>query len=313
MTALEYLIEPDHNPDRKNKNGEISGSIEVNCFGDSLTFSYGGGEITYPGTLKGLLGSKYRVNNLGIGGETTVTIAGRQGSIPMGVKAVTIPAKVNTVEIAFCGEGEEVPKPLRQGEAGVNPCFLKGIKGTLSITQSTTTSEDVKWYFTRENSGEEVHIEVGEEIITQAALHRRKGILVLWTGTNDVFSDSIDKSVEKLLHKQRIMIDYLKSSDKKYIVLGLTHKKNLEPSVIEGINKALEIEYGEYFLDIKTALVKNGLQASGLKESGQDRQDISQGNVPESLRVDDVHLNAYGYRFIGQQVYKKGCELGYWQ
>ncbi len=221
MTALEYEIEPDHNPDRKNKNGDISGSIEVNCFGDSLTFSYGGGEITYPGTLKDLLGSKYRVNNLGIGGETTVTIAGRQGSIPMRVKAVTIPAKVNTVEIAFCGEGEEVPKPLRQGEAGVNPCFLRGIKGTLSITQSTTTSEDVKWYFTRQDSGEEVHIEEGEEVITQAALHRRNGI--------------------------------------------------------------------------------------------QDRQDISQGSVPDSLRVDDVHLNEYGYRFIGEQVYKKGCELGYWQ
>jgi len=313
MTALEYEIEPDHNPDRKNKNGDISGSIEVNCFGDSLTFSYGGGEITYPGTLEDLLGSKYRVNNLGIGGETTVTIAGRQGSIPMRVKAVTIPAKVNTVEIAFCGEGEEVPKPLRQGEAGVNPCFLRGIKGTLSITQSTTTSEDVKWYFTRQDSGEEVHIEEGEEVITQAALHRRNGILVLWTGTNDVFSDPIGKSVEKLLHKQRIMIDYLKSCDKKYIVLGLTHKKNLEPSVIDGINKALEKEYGEYFLDIKTALVKNGLQASDLEESGQDRQDISQGSVPDSLRVDDVHLNEYGYRFIGEQVYKKGCELGYWQ
>ncbi len=313
MTALKHEIEPDHIPDNKKKNGEISGNIEVNCYGDSLTFSYGGGEITYPGTLKGLLGSKYRVNNLGIGGETTITIAGRQGSIPMRVKAVTIPAKVNTIEIAFCGEGEEVPKPLRQGEAGVNPCFLKGIKGILSITQSTTTSEDAKWYFTREDSGEEVHIEEGEEVITQAAWHRRYGILVLWTGTNDVFSDPIGKSIEKLLHKQRIMIDYLKSSDKKYIVLGLTYKKNLEASVIDGINKALEKEYGEYFLDIKTALVKYGLQASGIVESGQDKRDIGQGNVPASLRVDEVHLNEHGYRFIGEQVYKKGCELGYWK
>lgn len=313
MTALKYEIEPDHNPDKSNINGEIFGSIEVNCFGDSLTFSYGGGEITYPGTLKSLLGSKYQVNNLGIGGETTVTIAGRQGSIPMRVKAVTIHAKINTVEIAFCGEGEEIPKPLRQGEAGVNPCFLKGIKGTLSITQSTTTSEDAKWYFTREDSGEDVHIEEGEEVITQAALYRRYGILVLWTGTNDVFSDPIGKSIEELLHKQRIMIDYLKSREKKYIVLGLTYKKNLEPSVIDGINKVLEKEYGEYFLDIKTALVKYGLQASGIRKSGQDRQAISQGNVPESLRVDEVHLNECGYRFIGDQVYKKGCELGYWK
>jgi hypothetical protein len=69
---------------------EITEGYEVNCFGDSLTFSYGGDGLTYPGTLKKLLGNQYEVNNLGIGGESTITIAGRQGSIPMRVMAVTI-------------------------------------------------------------------------------------------------------------------------------------------------------------------------------------------------------------------------------
>ena len=40
--------------------------------------------------------------------------------------------------------------------------------------------------------------------------------------------------------------------------------------------------------------------------------DKSKKNIPESLRVDDVHLNKYGYTFIGQQVYQKGTDWGYW-
>ncbi|MGB8454154.1 MAG: SGNH/GDSL hydrolase family protein [Anaerocolumna sp.] len=284
---------------------------EINCFGDSLTFSYGGDGLTYPGTLKKLLGDKYMVNNLGIGGESTITIAGRQGSIPMQVKAVTIPAKVKIVEIQFLAFDGEIPKPLRQGEAGVNPCYLGEIKGYLSITQSTTTSDDVKWYFSREEEGAKVHIREGEELITQASLSGRSGILVLWTGTNDGFPNPYDRSVSQLIEKQKIMINYLKDADKKYIVIGLTHLK-IGPSMVDSINKELEKVHGKHFLDIKRYLLKEGLQSSGLQETDQDRHDIGEGNIPESLRVDDVHLNACGYTLTGQQVYKKGTELGYW-
>jgi lysophospholipase L1-like esterase len=206
----------------------------------------------------------------------------------------------------------ETPKPLRQGEAGVNPCYLNGIKGCLSITQSTTTSNDVKWYFTREEEGAEVHIREAEELITQASLYRRSGILILWTGTNDGFQIPFDSSLKLLIKKQKVMIDYLKDADKKYIVIGLTHLKDIASSVIDNINKELEKVYGRHFLDIRKYLLEKGLQESGLQETDQDRLDIRNGNIPESLRVDEVHFNAHGYTLIGQQVYEKGSELGYW-
>lgn len=299
--------------EKKLKIDETAVRREVNCFGDSLTFSYGGDGITYPGTLMKLLGDRYEVNNLGIGGESTITIAGRQGSIPMHVEAFTIPAEVKAVEIHFMNIHGETPKPLRQGEAGVNPCYLNGIKGNLSITQSTTTSDDVKWYFTREEEGEEeVSIGEAEELITQASLFRRTGILILWTGTNDGLENPVDSAVDRLIEKQKIMIDYLKDTKKQYIVLGLTHLKNINPSGIDDINRKLEQVYGSHFLNIKVCLLEEGLLESGLQETDQDKQDIRSGNIPESLRVDDVHFNAQGYAFIGQQVYRKGTELGYW-
>lgn len=288
-------------------------SIDVNCLGDSLTYSYGGNGITYPGTLQALLGREYQVNNLGIGGENTVTIAGRQGSIPMLVKAVTIPAETAIVEIAFLENRGEVPKPLRQGEAGINPCYLKGIKGELSITQSTTVSEDARWYFTREKEGEPVKIGEGEVLVTSASLSKRKGIVILWTGTNDRLAPPAEEAAKVLAEKQKLMIDYIEETDKKYIVLGLTHLTTMDSRETDSLNRELEGIYGDHFLDIRRKLLQSGLKAFHREETAQDSLDISQGNVPGSLRVDDVHLNSSGYMFIGQQVFQKGVELGYWK
>lgn len=313
MTILEHKSKPV----TKKCAEDIYGNKEINCFGDSLTFGYGGNETTYPATLQNMLGSEYQVNNLGVGGESTLTIAGRQGSIPMQVKAMIIPANGKTVEIEFLEQNypeitSEVPKPLRQGEAGINPCYLGGMKGNLTITQSTTTSEDAKWYFTREEGEEKVYIKEGEALITQASQSKRNGILILWTGTNDKLKTLQTDSVTALINKQKTMINYLESTEKKYIVLGLTFVKDMEASGIEKINRELEKEYGNHFIDIRRRIQKDGLSSSNLPETEQDRLDYKAGNIPLSLRVDEVHLNACGYRFIGQEVYRKGRELGYW-
>jgi lysophospholipase L1-like esterase len=284
--------------------------IDVNCFGDSLTFGYGGEGITYPGTLQKLLGNGYQVYNMGVGGETTTTIAGRQGSIPMLVKTVTIPAEVKALEVELISANGEIPKPLRQGEAGVNPCYIKGIKGNLTITQTDTTNSDAKWYFTREEKGAETFIKEPVELITAASLNRRQGVLILWTGTNDLFDIPKDRLAKKIIEQQRVMVDYMEYSEKQYIIIGLTYSTAFP--FIDDVNKELKETYGKHFLNIKPYLLEEGLKAAGLVETEQDRLKKNQGNIPESLLVDDVHFNALGYTLIGEQVYKKGIELGYW-
>ena len=37
----------------------------------------------------------------------------------------------------------------------------------------------------------------------------------------------------------------------------------------------------------------------------RDRRDMEAGRVPESLRSDEVHLNRYGYRVMGELVFRK--------
>ena len=61
------------------------------CYGDSLTYGSGGEGVSYPSVLEECL-RKNRIYipvvNMGIGGENTVTIAGRAGAIPFRVAGV---------------------------------------------------------------------------------------------------------------------------------------------------------------------------------------------------------------------------------
>ena len=40
--------------------------------------------------------------------------------------------------------------------------------------------------------------------------------------------------------------------------------------------------------------------------------DISDGEIPSSLRYDSVHFNAKGYQIVANCIYKQGKILGYW-
>ncbi len=73
-------------------------------WGDSLTAGSGGSGTTFPTVLQSLLGESYKVINCGIGGENSLTIAGRQGGIPMAIKhSVELPADNSEIIIGDKG------------------------------------------------------------------------------------------------------------------------------------------------------------------------------------------------------------------
>ena len=78
--------------DKKNTFEKQQESIPgIVCIGDSLTAGTEGG---YPKFLSDALiynGVRVPVYNIGVGGENTLTIAGRMGAIPFTVYAFTIP------------------------------------------------------------------------------------------------------------------------------------------------------------------------------------------------------------------------------
>ncbi len=272
------------------------GERRVICWGDSLTYGEGGNGVTYPSTLKDRLNCE--VINYGIQGETVTQIGIRTGAFPMSVGAFEIPSDPKRVKVSLWMDGED-PNMMRLGDAGINPCTIAGIEGTLSYSQ-----EENSYYFTRATAGDPLSVEKGTEVETFAAKDKRKSdVVILFAGTN-LAPDRAH--IGELIDAEKQILEYLDA--KAYLVVGLTSLA-MAPDVV-WINQALAAEFGERFLDIRTYLLQHGLEDAGIQPTLQDRQDLADGEIPSSLRVDIVHGNESFYRIIGEQVMGKLQELG---
>ncbi|MFT3982804.1 MAG: hypothetical protein QM697_02760 [Lachnospiraceae bacterium] len=270
------------------------------CWGDSLTEGTGGEGVTYPDTLAKLSGAE--VLNYGVYAELASCIAARQGGNPMHIKeTVTIPAAIEPVEIGLENAKDNPEMLLVFGEAGINPCSISGIEGTLSIDSQTGIR-----YFTRGAAGEAVTVESRSPVLFHAMRDKREDdILVIFSGTNDSPDTS---NIRDVIAYQRAMIDY--AGTENYVIIGMTRKKYMPQ--IEAVNQLLAEEYGEHFLDVRTYLLQNGLQEAGVTATEQDREDLKNGEIPASLRSDeDGHGTSAFYRIIGEQLHKKLLALKY--
>ncbi|OLA82407.1 MAG: hypothetical protein BHW44_11300 [Roseburia sp. 40_7] len=265
------------------------GKKRIICWGDSLTYGQGGEGTTYPSVLE----EDYQaeVINYGIQGETARQIGIRMGAFPMSVGTFEIPAETVPVEVSLWQWGED-PIMMRLGDCAINPCTIAGVKGTLSYR-----AEEVKYYFTRQEAGESVPVPEGTEVETFAAMDKKDSdIIVLFAGTN---LPPDKDTVGELISLEKQMIEYL--GTEQYIILGLTSKTYIP----------LKEAFGEHFLDIRSYILQHGLEDAGITPTEQDQKDIADGEIPSSIRVDDIHGNAAFYKIIGEQVGKKLEELGY--
>lgn len=270
------------------------------CWGDSLTEGTGGSGTTYPNTLEKLSGRE--VLNYGVYAEMASCIAARQGGNPMHAdEAFTIPAACEPVEIKPVNESGSPEMLMVFGDAGINPCSIGGVMGTMSINMDNGAR-----YFTRSEAGDEVAVAGGTPILFHAMLDKKDDdILVIFSGTND-YPDT--ESIKDVIAYQRAMLEYAGAEN--YVVIGMTKKKAME-EIVE-INQILAEEYGEHFLDIREYLMEHGLEDAGAAETEQDRADMAAGEIPTSLRTDEEgHGTSAFYRIIGEQLYKKMQELGY--
>ncbi len=267
------------------------------CWGDSLTYGQGGNGVTYPSVLEEKL--NLEVLNYGIQGETARQIGIRMGAFPMSVGACSVPAETTPVQVTLWQAGED-PIMMRLGDCAINPCYIGGIEGTLSYR-----AEENAYYFVRTEAGDAVSVGEGTEVETYASRNKKESdIIVLFAGTN---LPPDRHTVGDLIEREKQMLEYLGSE--RYIVIGLTSKK-LIPDV-EEINVALQEAFGEHFLDIRSFLLEYDLKDAGIEPSAKDKKNVARGEIPASLRVDEVHGNEVFYRLIGERVYEKLEELSY--
>lgn len=246
------------------------------------------------------------VNNYAVSGEGAQQIASRQGGSLAYVQPCTIPANggVNIVLKDLVGTSISL---LNQGDAGINPCYINDIKGTLSKNGSNMV-------FTRSENGNDIEVTHPVPLITDANKNARDGIIIIWCGSNNKTYFNNSPTTEKneihnIIRCIKTMINHSNSGGK-YIVIGMTSKAYMPQ--VETVNKALATEFGEHFLDVRNNILLAGLKESMITPTEQDNTDIENGEIPSSLRIDDIHFNTKGYALIARYVYEHGKFLGYW-
>lgn len=288
------------------------------CWGDSLTYGYSDPldnnnfdgysksrfdhrqRICYPSALAEMVGRP--VINLGVSGETCQTIMARQGADPMLTPAFTIPADTTPVEIGTFGNlynGGLKTKSGRNatilgyGNSGINPCYIKGIKGYLTATGQKSDRSGIKYYFQRETAGAVVSVPEGTVIQTYAMRNLRKGVAIIWMGYNGQFNGPQD-----MVNKINSMIEYGHYSD--YLVLTCNE---IYADDSYGFYKAA---WGNRFLYLRPLLGRIGVQEAGLWSDGT----LKDNGIAQELDYDGVHFNSYGCKAIASFVFKRLLENG---
>jgi lysophospholipase L1-like esterase len=128
-------------------------------------------------------------------------------------------------------------------------------------------------------------------------------IQVFWLGRNDA-STGWDATASAAL-KTRIAdsISLITSTPKRYLVLGVIngdyadeYDGTTKHTNLLSLNDDLAALYPSNFIDIRQVLIDEA-------DPVADATDISNDVPPDSLRSDDIHLNAAGYAIVAQAVY----------
>lgn len=288
------------------------------CWGDSLTAGAGGAGVTYPNVLQELINSNLcdpfdlsiPVVNMGVGGEDTNTILGRNGAVVFVTESdIVIPGECSPVEIKLLSSNGRPAAPLRQGNKGMDSVTINGVEGVISIEQTSYTSTDYTYYFTRSKAGDPVTVQAGTTIVTSGAEEYKDYLLVLFMGQNGGYKD-----IDDLIAQQRAVIEQQTDLKDRFIIIGLHTGTEKERAELEA---AMEAEYGGQYINLReymsTEAIEDAESITGvaLNPSQKDLEMLSEGAVPECLLSDTVHFNSTGYELIGNLIYNRMEKLGY--
>ncbi len=296
-----------------------SDGMVINCWGDSLTAGTAyENKLSYPAALQNAL-SDYTVNNFGIGGENSRTIAQRMGASPLTIgvttekkEEFTLPSGTDRSEqFNILGEDSTEASILKQvqedtGKDCLNPVMVNG-------TECTLSRQGMFYCLSHADSGEKMTFKTGDRIVPQASFgNYSNDINIIWAGTND---RAKPETVSKTIANIQTMIDYLGSD--RYVVIGLTALSYM-PEVAK-VNEALAEAFGEHFYDFRSYILENGLQDAGIKATKEDKKDLKIGEIPTSFMnapdpsSDHVHGNEAFYQLLANELVKKLQEMQYIQ
>jgi len=222
------------------------------------------------------------VRNFGVSGQTSDSIAAREGALvprlrvagnrlpAAGSVAVTL---TNDVSIPGAGIGE----------------VHGGLLGTPGKLAYASTGGHV---FVRDTEGSSVTVPPDSPFLVD---DYRRDINVFWAGRNDVNTERTGMTVSNIEQMAAHV------GHERFMVLAILNgagegRGTAKYDTVVALNRQLAARFPNNFVDVRAALVASA------NASVADQADRSADIVPGSLRVDNQHLSAGGYRIVAQQV-----------
>lgn len=285
-------------------------STDLVFWGDSMTAGAGGGGTSIPSTVAAILGRP--ALNLGIGGQQSGQIAGRQGGVPI---LVTVSGDQIPASGAVAVSAKSVNILFNSGSfTGTSVGMLAGIPGTMS------TNGTGDWTFTRTASGSVTACPPNSRFTPDQVAANLGKTIIIGAGRND---DKIRSAIETIRNNILAMADILTAKQKNFLVWDVpnsnTETTATNPHILAAV-KALNAElrdiFGPRYVGMRDYMVNFAIYdavTAGLLASvtADDLADIAVDCVPRSLRSDPLHWNGIGYAMAGRRLAQKIRAMGY--
>ncbi len=280
----------------------------VYCWGDSLTQGIGGNVngwhlMSYPQ----MLSQRVKTVNLGIMSDDVPTIQARQGSDPVVLPDFTLPASagqkvaIGSVDDGLPTRSGKIAKLLRYGDAGLNPCYVGGVKCYLSRDFKSDTAAGTTFYIRRAEDGERVEIPAGTELETFAARHYRgNGIHIFWMGANGGYGTS-ETGLEFAGYLTRLKqcVDF--AGVQTYFIVYARERRGYTADEAGEIRQLIDTFGSRHVILLLPALAERGLLYA---ETNLWDGELVNG-VPRVLDSGDgCHYSFYGYQAIAGVIWE---------
>ena len=205
---------------------EIVNDNVVACRGDSITAA------TYPTNLQNLLGTKYSVQNLGVGSAWIQDIAARQGGVPfLLLNDLEIPAD-NTTEITipptgvfnkYQSSGTQIAPIFNLATAMLeySPCMIDNEEFIMTLT-NPGSGYSANVTIRRVSAGNAFTIKAGTPIYPNSIkIYRNVLATVFFMGTNNTQGYTVDLNTyaDTIINYHKDCLKLLNNSN--YLILGL--------------------------------------------------------------------------------------------
>lgn len=266
----------------------------ISVWGDSLTAGTGASSTatTFPSQLSRPLARS--VENYGVGGQSSQSIAARQGGVPALLTLegnVVQPGSNKVLSYSISPSGAQGPGPL-QGS-------IAGVPGTLIDTVSV---DPPQLAFTPTNLSAAIQLS-GAAPFIPATDPQRDQIQVLWMGRNNA------GDVAQVISDLKACAAFVRSG--RVIVLSVLNAQGEGTgtdiySAIVSLNQQIAGLSGVQYIDVRALLV-----AAYDSSSAQDVADHQADIPPTSLRADNIHLRDSGYAIVAKAVADRINALGW--